>query len=331
MTFFLNLFLCLLPLASGASGTDFHLKVNSFRDNKTLIANGNTLGFSVGQTLGIKSQSGSAGLIGFVRVISIDQTPNRGSLVAELARASEYNFVRIGDELVIFDLSSSVEDYKGSTELLVREEAPNTSARFKPLFTQGILIGETAQTLPQNEFLLTWYGLLHYGLFSWMSVGTLVPADATNSPNLTVKFRFLDTIRNTVATGFTLRKIPEGDRYTLNWNLMWDAYSNEKSISHTFATLAIYSIEKAEDTTAIKSGGTSTFQTGYEYITDSWGRVLYGPNYNFETKAIGAYLAYAKIWDRFNLQATLYSTNVRNVKWSVQDGYIVYLDAYWRF
>ena len=164
-----------------------------------------------------------------------------------------------------------------------------------------------------------------------MSIGTLVPADVTNSPNVTAKFRFFESARNTVATGVTLRRIPEGDRYTVNWNLMWDAYSNEKTVSHTFATLAIYSIEKAQDTTAIKSGGTSTFQTGYEYITDNWGRILYGPNYNFETKAIGAYLAYAKIWDHFNLQATLYSTNVQNVRWNVQDGYIVYMDAYWRF
>ncbi len=330
MIFFLS-FLVLTPLISLASVNEVYLKVSSFQDNKSLIAEGNGADIAVGQTLGVKSQSAEVGLIGFVRVRSVDRSSGQLVVVAELSKASEYNLIRIGDKLVNFDLSSSTEDYKGSTELLVREEAPNTSARFKPLFTQGILIGETAQTLPPNEFLLTWYGLLHYGLFNWMSIGTLAPADFSNSPNLTLKVRFLDSIRNTVATGFTLRRVPEGERYTLNWNLMWDAYSNEKSISHTFATLAIYSIEKAEDTTAIKSGGTSTLQTGYEYITDGWGRILYGPNYNFETKSIGAYLAYAKIWDRFNLQTTLYSTNIKNVKWSVQDGYILYLDGYWRF
>lgn len=321
----------MFSLISAASNGEIPLKISSIKDHKSVMAVGAAYDVTVGQTLGIKSQSSEVGLIGFVRIKSVERVTDKTTVIAELIKASEYNLIRAGDELVKFDLSSGADNYKGSTELLVREEAPHTSARFKPLFTQGILIGETAQTLVQNEFLLTWYGLLHYGLFDWMSIGTLAPADVNNSPNITVKVRFLDSIRNTLATGFTLRRIPEGERYTLNWNLMWDAYSNEKSISHTFATLAIYSIEKAEDTTAIKSGGTSTFQTGYEYITDSWGRILYGPNYNFETKAIGAYLAYAKIWDHFNLQATLYSTNVRNPKWSVQDGYVVYLDGYWRF
>ncbi len=330
MVYFLS-FLLFCPSISLAVGGEIHLRVSSLQDNKSMVAVGASYDVAVGQTLGVKSQTSEVGFVGFVRVRSVQRLINQTVVVAELIKSSEYNLIRVGDQLVNFDLSSGAEDYNGSTELLVREVAPNTSARFKPLFTQGILIGETAQTLPQNEFLLTWYGLLHYGFFNWMSVGTLAPADVNNSPNLTVKFRFLDTIRNTLATGFTLRRIPEGERYTLNWNLMWDAYSNEKSISHTFATLAIYSIEKAEDTTAIKSGGTSTFQTGYEYITDSWGRILYGPNYNFETKAIGAYLAYAKIWDHFNLQTTLYSTNVRSIKWSVQDGYILYLDGYWRF
>jgi hypothetical protein len=306
-----------------------HLKIDAIHDNKTMIGSGSTLGLEVGQTLGVKSQSG-VGLIGFVRIKDIEKFSSNSRVVAEVIKISQYNLIRVGDTLEAFDLSSEIDDYKGSTELLVRQYAPNVSARFKPLFTQGILIGETAQTLSDNEFLFTWYGLFYYGLVDWMSIGTLAPADATNSPNFTAKIRFINNTTTSVATGVTLRKIPDGDRYTVNWNLMWDTFSSEKTVSHTFATLAIYSIEKAEDTTAIKSGGTSTFQTGYEVILDNWS-VHFGPNYNFETKTVGGYLAYAKVWDHFNLQGTIYSTNIRNVQWSINDGYVVYLDAYWRF
>lgn len=308
------------------------LFVEGIENNRILRSSSRQADLQVGQNLAIRSQSPDVGLIGFVRIKSIQRQPPYFRIEAELIRSSSYNFVQIGDELVSFDLSSHSEDYKGGTELLVRENAPQISARFKPLFTQGIAIGETAQTLWQKELLVTWYGQLHYGLVDWLSVGTLATASVFNSPNISLKAKFIDTASTSLATGVSFAKVPDGNnRWLVNWNLMWDSFTRENTISHTFATLAIYSIERAEDTTAIKAAGTSSFQTGYEVILGNWSRILFGPNYNFETKAVGGYLAYAKIWDHFHLQGTLYSTNVRNVKWSVTEGYFVYLDAYWRF
>ena len=159
-------------LTSVAAVLPLRLKINSFRDSKILTALGSMNSVEIGQNLGVRGQ-GHIGLIGFVRIVGLEKVslPNgpgqsattQNLVVVELIRGSQYNMIRIGDELVSFDLSSATEDYMGSTELIVREEAANTSARFKPLFTQGILIGETAQTLANNEFMFTWYGLCTLG------------------------------------------------------------------------------------------------------------------------------------------------------------------------
>lgn len=315
--------------ASNAWGrSDVSLKIDGILDTKTVTASGRMGGVQKDQVLAVKSQNIDVGLIGYVRVTSVEKTRIKG----ELVRTSQYHLIRVGDALVSFDLSSESEDYNGSTELLIRDYAPSTSARFKPLFTQGFVIGDTAQTLWKKEYLITASSFVHYGITNWLSVGTWLLADVTTSPNLILKARFIDRPTVSAATGLTVARDPKNsNRWTLNWNLMWDFFSTEETVSHTFASLAIYNIEKAEDTTAIKSAGTSSFQTGYEFIFDNWNRLLLGPNYNFETKTVGGYFSYVKIWDRFHLQGTLYSTNIRTPKWSTEDGYFVYVDGYWRF
>jgi hypothetical protein len=111
----------------------------------------------------------------------------------------------------------------------------------------------------------------------------------------------------------------------------WDSISSESVISHTLFTVAAMSFENADDITAIKSLGTSSLQTGYEFILGSWNRVLLGPSYNFETKALGGYLTYLKIWDRFHFSLSVNSTNVSSFKFSPVDGYYFLFDMYWRF
>lgn len=328
MLLFLSLFFSAISAFAEVS-YETVLRVDGFESNKIITATGN---YDVikNEVLAIRSKSKQVGIIGYARVVSIRKgKPTHYRL--ELVRQSKYNLVQVGDLLLKFDLSSETDGYMGSTELLVRENAPQISARFKPLFTQGIAIGETAQSLWKDEFLLTWYGQLHYGVVDWLSVGTLVPGNFLDAPNVSLKAQFLDTATESVASGVTASRVPGSSRWVFNWNLMWDSFSKESMVSHMFVTLAIVSIEKAEDSTAIKSAGTSSIQSGHEYILDNWSRVLFGPNYNFEARAIGGYLAYVKIWDNFHLQGTIYSTNVQEVKWNVNDGYFAYIDAYWRF
>jgi hypothetical protein len=120
----------------------------------------------------------------------------------------------------------------------------------------------------------------------------------------------------------------------LNLNIYWDSISSESTISHTFISIALYSFEEAERATVIKSLGTSSFQSGYEFVLGNWDRVLLGPSYNFENKTLGGYLTYLKIWDRFHLGASLTTTDITEFTLFPQDGgdgYYLSVDAYWRF
>ncbi len=239
--------------------------------------------------------------------------------------------VRLGDRVVRLNLSTTNEEYMGRTYSLVHLPDRNVSSRYKPLFTQGYSIGETAETLWKNEFLFTYYGQIYYGLYDFLSVGTLLPLNAVGSANGVVKARLYRSGANVLSTGLSYTKIPNSQASTLNINFMWDSISNESSITHSFISLAVFSFDKAEDASAIKSLGTSSLQTGYEFILDNWSRLLVGPNFNFEKKSVGGYLSYLKIWDKTHLQFSLNSTNIRSLKLSPTDGYYAFFDAYWRY
>jgi hypothetical protein len=102
-------------------------------------------------------------------------------------------------------------------------------------------------------------------------------------------------------------------------------------VTHNFLSLAVLAYDRAAETTAIKSFGSSSIQTGYEFVLKSWDRVLIGPNYNFENKTIGGYLSYVALWDRFNMHVSLNTVDIRADRWSYKDGYNLFLDLYWRY
>lgn len=286
----------------------------------------------LGENLLVVSKDPDIGVIGFLVVKEKISTQPVPTYVCELNKQSQYHLIQIGDRVIQAKLNEKQRQYRGSTELLIKQNTKqDISLRYRPLFTQGIQIGETAQTLWQLETFVTWYGLVHFGISDRWTIGTLVPANFFNIYNFSTKFKIYDSNYNTVSSGMSFTKPKDSERWTANLTLMWDSFSSSSTVTHTFATLAVFSIEKAEDSTAIKAAGTSSLQTGYEFILPNWDRILLGPNYNFETKNIGGYLAYKMIWDVFALEWSLYSTNIQNVKMQAENGYSFFFDAYWRF
>lgn len=312
-------------------------QVTRLVDNKTLVALSSLADWSVGEVLALESQQKSAGIIGFVKVKSvINNQDGSYELTCELMRQSRVNFIQIGDQLAHLDLSSENKRYLGTTDLIVRQDDPTISAKYKPLFTQGFLVGETAQTLGKNEYLVTALGQVNYGVNSRFTVNSVLPAVLGKAYNLAGKALLYDSIANVVAVGLSYATIPATNNSTLNLNIYWDSISSETTISHTFLSLALFSFENAADATVIKSLGTSSFQTGYEFVLDNWDRVLMGPSYNFEKKTVGGYLSYLKIWDQFHLSVSLNTTDVTDLKIPSennygQDGYYIFADAYYRF
>ncbi|WP_347357483.1 hypothetical protein [Bdellovibrio sp.] len=307
-------------------------RIDSFVDNKTLRVISTASDWFIGEIVAIESQTPAVGIVGFVEVTGIENKQDGTyELTCELLRQSRMNFIQIGDQIMHLDLSSENHKYKGTTDLIIKKGTKETSSKYKPLFTQGIAVGETAETLWEGEYLITWFGQVNYGWKEWLTVSTIIPADLLGAYNATGKMRVYQSASNNFAAGLNFARIPSETRSTLNLNIYWDSISSESVISHTLLSVALFSFEDAQNATAIKSLGTSSFQTGYEFILDDWNRVLLGPSYNFESKAVGGYLSYVKIWDQFHFSLSLNSTNITSVKFAPEDGYYILFDAYWRF
>ncbi|XGC79631.1 hypothetical protein ACES2L_09860 [Bdellovibrio bacteriovorus] len=307
-------------------------RVDHLIDNKTLRAISHFSDWYIGEVIAVQSQTPGVGIVGFVEVTGIEaKSDSTYVITCDLLRQSRLNFIQVGDQIMHLDLSSENPKYKGTTDLLIKEQGKNISSKYKPLFTQGVAVGETAETLWEGEYLVTWYGQVNYGLRKWLTVNTVVPADLLGAANASAKFQLYESYSNVFAAGLNFTKIPNQTNSTLNLNIHWDSYSSESVVSHTFLSIALFSFEEAEDATAIKSLGTSSLQSGSEFILDNWDRILVGPSYNFEKKAVGGFLTYLKIWDKFHLSFSANSTDITSLKLSPVDGYYFLFDAYWRF
>ncbi|WP_413293486.1 hypothetical protein ACLSU7_00095 [Bdellovibrio sp. HCB185ZH] len=311
---------------------DASARIDHILDDKTIKATTSFNDWRVGETVAVESQKSGVGIIGFLEIIGVSNNEDGTyQVTAELLRQSRLHFIQLGDQIYHINLSSENNRYKGTTDLIVKRRGKNISAKYKPLFTQGVSVGETAETLWENEYVISWYGQINYGITDKLSVGTIIPGDIAGAYNGSGKYRVFSSDSNTFSVGANTAHVPKDGSNTLNFTVYWDSISSESVISHTMFTVAAMSFADAADVTAVKTLGTTSFQTGYEFIGDNWDRVLLGPSYNFETKALGGYLTYVKIWDRFHFSLSLNSTDVSSFKLSATDGYYVLFDAYWRF
>lgn len=308
-------------------------RVERFTDSKTIIASSNFRDWSIGEVVAVESQNAAVGIVAFVEVNSVESNPRTGAYTVRflLLRHSRTNMIQTGDTIYRLDLSTENPRYKGTTDLIIKRRNEAISSRYKPLYTQGLNIGPTAQSLWENELLVTYYGLLYYGVTEKFSIGSVLPADAAGAPNGQVKYRLFESDSNVISAGLSYAKISNGTRSALNFDFFWDGISSDSQVTHTFATIALYTFNNAEDSTAVKSLGTTSFQSGYEFILNNWDRFLIGPSYNVEKKSIGGYASYVFIWDKFHLALSANATNIRSTKLSVEDGYYFFADAYWRF
>ncbi len=306
--------------------------VESFVDHQKITAVSERDDWEVGEILSVVSRNAKLGVIGFVEVNSIRALSARKfEIRLRLLRQSRKYFIQTGDVIRRMDLTVDNNDYIGTTDLLIKQSSFNVSSKYRPLTYQGIIIGDTAQTLYKKEMLVNYFGNFMYGYNEWLTVGTLIPANVFGKPNGSFKARVHDTEATTLSTGLSFVRITQNDEASLNWNLYWDSTSSEALISHTFVSVGLVKWEKAAEATAIKALGSSSFQTGYEVILNSWDRLLVGPSYNFEKKALGGYLSYVWIMNRMHVQVSANATDITKLKFSASDGYYGFFEMYWRF
>ena len=172
------------------------------------------------------------------------------------------------------DLAEYNDEFIGSTDLIIKKSHANVSSRYRPLFYQGFAIGETAQTLFEEEYLINYLGNLSYGVKDWLTVGTFLTVNLFWRPNFNFKARVIDDEDKTVSTGLSFIKLTEEKETTINLNVYWDTISSDSQISHIFLSLGLIKWEGAADAAAIKALGSSSFQSGYEIIRDNLDRFL---------------------------------------------------------
>lgn len=306
--------------------------VQSIDNAKTMTVLSAYSEFRVGEILVVRSHDPGQNIIGFVQIESILTTGDgQYTLKAHLVRHSKFAMIQVGDVLYRMDVSTYNSEYKGSTELILRNEDPQSSASYKALVFMGLSSGETAQTLRKNEFLVNILGYVDFGFSSKFTIGSLLPANVLSTPNVHGKYKVYESDSNVFSFGMNFFQSPGNMAGVINANLYWDSISSESMISHTNLSLALATFDKAKNLTALKGAGTSSLQTGYEFVMDDWNRVLLGPSYNFENKSIGGHVSYMWIWDRFHALAGISTTDISNLVYNLEDGYYLNFDMYWRF
>ncbi len=288
----------------------------------------------IAQNEALADESAESKISERVNAESIDQKrfDNLNYKVLKLISVREKRFLQSSDYFEKLDFTINETELEGTSYLWKVKVLPsNTKHRYLPLVTQGETIGDTAQTLWRKEHYLTVFGTLGYGLLDTLSVSTNIPAFALGSPNGKLKSQIFKNNNQTWSVSLSMAQERNSSEKLFNVDLMWDSILTDTLVAHSLISAAVISFDSAKEVAALKSYGSSSIQTGYEYIFSNWSRFLVGPSYNIDQKALGGYLGYVKIINNLHLQTSLTTNNVREFKLSAKEGYFLIVDAYWRW
>lgn len=202
-------------------------------------------------------------------------------------------------------------------------------ARFKELAYFGVFTSE-GHTLDQKEFLLSPFQL-QYGVTNDLGLKMVNTLWLDGYANLGLKYRVL---RNKYAriTMNTLGayKIQSQD-YIWQVGGVISLPANAKFQNHLMVNITLDpQFADAHATKDLHLFQDSDIRSITEYITNDWGRILYGPTYNVELKTIGGTLSYMWIWDSFHTSIGMATRDFSNLMVGKKGYYYVY-DLFWRF
>lgn len=271
-------------------------------------------------------------LIGYFRILSSTAREDGGyEYLAQSHELVGSDWPAVGDQMIFADYSSEISWLDGRTPLL-RRGFSKTSARYKPLYTKGILLGDTAEVLDRNESLINFLGNYSMALGDRFDVNLVIPSLLLNSIVAGFKYQIYrsDNSEQFVSIEPSVAYSESADLGAGSLQILWDSVSNSHQITHTSLKLATFSFSRNhKDQTAFLLG--SSLATGYEFVLNSWDRFLIGPTYNFDLKAVGGYASYLWIWDSYHFQLVLNTADISNFNWDVSHGYFVSFDMYWRY
>ncbi len=202
-------------------------------------------------------------------------------------------------------------------------------ARFRELAYMGVFNAE-GHTLARKEWLVALTGL-QYGVGERTTLKTQTSLLLDGFPNLGFKRRIMrNRYGHLTLNGMAARQVTVNDWVTFA-GLVMTFPSNDKFQSHLVVNAAIDGIE--EDNPEVKKLNlfpSSDIRTIYEYVTDDWDRVLFGPLFDFETRTVGGTVSQMWIWDTFHFNLGMGTKDVRRLEFK-SDAYYVLFDFFWRF
>jgi hypothetical protein len=302
--------------------------VTEFKNQKILLAETDNFLFKVGDYLPVYSESMENKSVGYVQILKIDEGSPR-KLYCLLLRHSRDFFIKPGDYLLKIDLSTQNNEYLGGTELLVRTQTPNVSARYKPLLYQGLTVGYTAEVLKKDENMINFLGNYSYGVDNDVMATAFIPGFFFKFYNLGIKKQFFASDLHILSVAGNVFHDQEALKTQGTVQFFWDSINSGNQIAHTMLTLNIEPFRTRDREANIITG--TSLQTGYEFITDKWDRILLGPRYNFDLKSVGGYFNYVYIWDEFHLILSAATADITYFKMDPNKGFIVGFDMYWRY
>ncbi|MCO5144033.1 MAG: hypothetical protein M9962_13165 [Oligoflexia bacterium] len=276
----------------------------------------------------IENQDNKDDIVGFAEVVG--KTKNTKICIARVINHSSNGLIRKKDRTIFLDLTKGTKEIHGRYDL-VREGKKHYSSRYKPLVYAGYLYGQTAATLDKGEFLVGIFPVA-YGLTDSLQLDLTPLVLISKAIQGGAKFRFLKTEDFRLSIYGSFIRFLELHNGSWSVDLLVDSTSNSTSMAHTRFRFE----SKLPDDVFLQNKSRKRkyiyeLSTNYEWILNSWHRILLGPKYSSgENSEFGFNFSTLLIYDRFHLSLNLVVNSLK--KFSIkEDKQQVGLDLFWRF
>lgn len=314
-------FFCVQALA-------FNQVDSALDENAVLVKLDPEHGFKKGERVVILSRTqGSLVAIGKVKKLQLDQYPEMA--VVEIEEI-------IGNKLVL--PSDAVErltvevlekhHVMGHISLMLGQER-TIPARYKDLAYLGVFNSD-GHTLSDKEWLVS-IPQVQYGLTDSFTVKVLTGLYLDGFANIGAKARVMRNHWGQLTLNALTSRQVNRDDWVFQTGLVLTLPSNGRFQSHLVINARIEGIEEDNpEVDKLNLFPESDIRTIYEYVTDDWDRLLFGPSFNFENQSVGGTISHMWIWDTFHLNLGIATKDVSELKFD-KDGYYVLFDFFWRF
>jgi hypothetical protein len=304
-------------------------QVESALDNKSLLVKLDPEhGFVKGERIVVLSRS-QGSLVAIGKVIRVQSDQNPETAVVEVEEIIGNKMILPSDAVELLTVEVLEKHHiTGHISLMLGQES-KIPARYKDLAYMGVFNSD-GHTLADKEWLVS-IPQIQYGLTDSFTVKVLTGLYLDGFANIGAKARVMrNQWGQMTLNALTSRQINRDD-WVFQTGLVLTLPANGRFQSHLVINARIEGIEEDNpEVDKLNLFPESDIRTIYEYVTDDWDRVLFGPLFNFQTQTVGGTLSHMWIWDTFHLNLGIATKDVSELKFN-KDGYYVLFDFFWRF